>query len=312
MSVSNNPPQGQSGIVCQSKSAKPSGHYTTNKRTTAPPPQLNTSPKIHEECLFSPSEMDDKGSHTSTDSGCESESSATVSGSPGNNKNGGSMTLSKESVATGKLSVTKESNLEKISACSDMSLSESTDGSVTTDQEQNTGRRRRKYYMYGDLKLVKPIKDIPKRFLNMLAATSAERARCEGEPIVLASPPVPSGGENLGENQNSQYLYSGHQASADNCSVSSDGFNTGGSGQSVVSSTDTRLSSACQANYQALYIPPQSSLHCIQSPACSIGDSSSCTHPPFYTGYSNASFSPQVGTVYFTEQPCPTGMQSGY
>ncbi|XP_021366138.1 protein ovarian tumor locus-like [Mizuhopecten yessoensis] len=315
MSVNSCPPQGQSGIVyCQSKSSSSSSNNNISKHTTKPPPtQPNTKSRV-DPCLASPSELDDKRSNTSADSGCESESSATVSGHPSNSKNEGYMTLLKESVATVK-SVSNESNLEKISACSDMSVGESNEGSIINEQDQQAGRQmkhRRKYYMYGDLKLVKPIKDIPKRFLNMLAATSAERARCEGEPIILASPPTPPGNENFIENQNSQYINcSGHQTSMDNCSVSSEG----GNGQTIVSSVDSQLS-ACQTNYQALYIPPQqSSLPSVQTPACSTGDSftnTSCTQPPFYTGYSNTSFPPQMGTVYFTDQTCPQGMPSGY
>ncbi|XP_033744093.1 uncharacterized protein LOC117329970 [Pecten maximus] len=310
MSVNSCPPQGQSGINhCQSKS-------NNNKHNTKQPlTQSNTKPT--DPCLTSPSELDDKRSNTSADSGCESESSATVSGHPSNNKNDGSMTLLKESVATVK-SVSNESNLEKISACSDMSVSESNEGSIIHEQDQQPGRQmkhRRKYYMYGDLKLVKPIKDIPKRFLNMLAATSAERARCEGEPIILASPATPPGGEHFVENQNSQYMNnSGHQTSLDNSSVSSEGCSTSCNGQALVSSVDSQLS-ACQTNYQALYIPPQSSLSNVQTPACSTGDSftnTSCNQPPFYTGYSNTSFPQQMGTVYFTDQTCPQGIPSGY
>ncbi|KAL3880038.1 hypothetical protein ACJMK2_032310, partial [Sinanodonta woodiana] len=53
---------------------------------------------------------------------------------------------------------------------------------------------RKKYYMYGNHKLVKPIKDIPPRFLSMLAETSAARAHCEGEPIIIPFlPPKPYG-----------------------------------------------------------------------------------------------------------------------
>lgn len=46
-------------------------------------------------------------------------------------------------------------------------------------------RNRRKFYWYGSHKLIKPIKDIPPRFQLMLAETNAEKARCEGRPIIL-------------------------------------------------------------------------------------------------------------------------------
>jgi hypothetical protein len=56
----------------------------------------------------------------------------------------------------------------------------------------NKPKSKRKFYMYGNLKLVKPIKDIPPKFLMMLNSLSAEKARCEGEPIIVAYvPPRP-------------------------------------------------------------------------------------------------------------------------
>lgn len=46
-------------------------------------------------------------------------------------------------------------------------------------------RGKRRYYMYGSHKLVKPIKEIPLRFQILLAETSAAKARCEGQPIYM-------------------------------------------------------------------------------------------------------------------------------
>lgn len=44
---------------------------------------------------------------------------------------------------------------------------------------------KRKFFWYGNHKLVKPITEIPPRFQLMLAETNAEKARCEGRPIIL-------------------------------------------------------------------------------------------------------------------------------
>lgn len=53
-------------------------------------------------------------------------------------------------------------------------------------------KSKRKFYMYGDLKLVKPIKDIPPRYLKLLSKLSAEKSRCEGDPIIVPFlPPKP-------------------------------------------------------------------------------------------------------------------------
>ncbi|KAK7498700.1 hypothetical protein BaRGS_00010077 [Batillaria attramentaria] len=49
---------------------------------------------------------------------------------------------------------------------------------------------KRKYYMYGPHKLIKPIKDIPPRFQMMLAENSAAKARCEGQPIYMQMSPT--------------------------------------------------------------------------------------------------------------------------
>ncbi|CAI9723211.1 Hypothetical predicted protein [Octopus vulgaris] len=53
------------------------------------------------------------------------------------------------------------------------------------DPKEQEKRNRRKFYWYGSHKLIKPIKDIPLRFQLMLAETNAEKARCEGRPIIL-------------------------------------------------------------------------------------------------------------------------------
>ncbi|XP_055958761.1 uncharacterized protein LOC126829758 isoform X2 [Patella vulgata] len=75
---------------------------------------------------------------------------------------------------------------------SDSGLDSTTSGAeeplTYTIDSQDTGKvvkGKRKYYMYGNLKLVKPIKEIPPRFQMLLAETSAAKARCEGQPIYI-------------------------------------------------------------------------------------------------------------------------------
>ncbi|CAL1536233.1 unnamed protein product [Lymnaea stagnalis] len=58
---------------------------------------------------------------------------------------------------------------------------------TSTDSGKPRGKRR--YYMYGNHKLVKPIKEIPLRFQMLLAETSAAKARCEGQPIYMQHSP---------------------------------------------------------------------------------------------------------------------------
>ncbi|GFO25674.1 hypothetical protein PoB_005217900 [Plakobranchus ocellatus] len=59
------------------------------------------------------------------------------------------------------------------------------DGADTGLEGTSKPRGKRRYYMYGSHKLVKPIKEIPLRFQILLAETSAAKARCEGQPIYM-------------------------------------------------------------------------------------------------------------------------------
>ncbi|CAI9733902.1 Hypothetical predicted protein [Octopus vulgaris] len=56
---------------------------------------------------------------------------------------------------------------------------------IKVDEQVIEKKVKKKYYWYGNHKLVKPIKDIPPRFQQMLAETKAEKIRCEGRPIIL-------------------------------------------------------------------------------------------------------------------------------
>lgn len=56
--------------------------------------------------------------------------------------------------------------------------------------------------MYGNHKLVKPIKEIPLRFQILLAETSAAKARCEGQPIYMQQQPPPQA-----QNPTYDYVY---------------------------------------------------------------------------------------------------------
>ncbi|XP_070197548.1 uncharacterized protein [Littorina saxatilis] len=79
---------------------------------------------------------------------------------------------------------------------------------------------KRKYYMYGPHKLIKPIKDIPPRFQMMLAENSAAKARCEGQPIYMQLSAadlmaIEQGMDpNTGLNADAQCFYPTHQYDA--------------------------------------------------------------------------------------------------
>ena len=159
-------------------------------------------------------DIDDKSSSASSDSGCESEIVNGCHGSRNdcchgntntntvecNNSNGnecvnGIKPTTDSKVCVEELRVIPDTGLDQQSNCSDMSIADTVDGNIVlpNGQEQSMGRQlrpRRKYYMYGNLKLIKPIKDVPKRFLDLLGSMSAEKHRVEGEPIILAAPPT--------------------------------------------------------------------------------------------------------------------------
>ncbi|XP_046368681.1 uncharacterized protein LOC124143683 isoform X2 [Haliotis rufescens] len=110
-------------------------------------------------------EAEDEGC-LSTDSGCVSECS-------------GSLSPSKLE------SSTEEGDMEgSHSVCG---IEENPLGSTECIEinSEGKGKGKRKYYMYGNHKLVKPIKEIPPRFQVLLAETSAAKARCEGQPIYI-------------------------------------------------------------------------------------------------------------------------------
>ena len=118
------------------------------------------------------------------DSGCDSDS---LGGSAQDDS-------SKENKKSLKVSIELEKSIDNFIASKDNETNETQENgaieeTVSSSSDQGGGyskpRTKKKYYMYGSLKLVKPIKDIPPRFLSLLSDSSAERARCEGEPIII-------------------------------------------------------------------------------------------------------------------------------
>lgn len=154
------------------------------------------------------SKSDDESSNLSNDSGCDADEMA-----PGEHlvRDGDlkSVSRAKDNSLESELmdsSVAPRQICDTESHCSDMSLTDTCESSITVETQEQGGARqykpRRKYYMYGNLKLVKPIKDVPKRFMDLLKSMSAEKSRVEGEPIILA---VPQHHFKVGKVSNSQF-----------------------------------------------------------------------------------------------------------
>ena len=123
----------------------------------------------------------DSASVDCNDSGCDSDS---VSGSAHDDSFKENSEKEKPAVSP---TLDLKRNIDSFIAKSDDQITNDADSTTTEFQVPSTikPRTKRKYYMYGNHKLIKPIKDIPPRFLSLLAENSAARARCEGEPIII-------------------------------------------------------------------------------------------------------------------------------
>jgi len=132
-------------------------------------------------------ENDDRSSNISNDSGCEAENVG-----KGGSKNGGEQENVKN-CEDGNSGMSERH--ERSSNSSDMSISDAVGSpppeiDTLSDQNYKTVKRR-KYFMYKNLKLIKPIKEIPTKYLDLLKYLSLEKSRCEGEPIILAPTHMP-------------------------------------------------------------------------------------------------------------------------
>lgn len=279
------PVTGQHGpiVYCQSKSSANTNPTSCTPHTTMSPAKVSpSSPSTDVEMTLNYTEQDDKQSNVSADSGCESEM----------------------------VSSNASSILKAATSCPEVQPSNNQDDQ---DQSGSKSKSRRKYYMYGNLKLVKPIKDIPKRFMNLLAATSAERARCEGEPIILANHPhlvAVEDAANAGLVDISHCYGSGPfdgQGHVDN----KPSTNTPAPAGTPVQYVDPSLlaaSNACNSSYPAMYLaspasnfPPPPLL----PNSASSANANATSATPFYTGYQPPGNQSQMqsqmvsGTVYY-------------
>lgn len=75
------------------------------------------------------------------------------------------------------------------SYCLDMFFIDICESSIIVEIQEQGGVRQyklcRKYYMYGNFKFVKFIKDVSKRFMDFLKFMNVEKLRVEGELIIL-------------------------------------------------------------------------------------------------------------------------------
>lgn len=153
------------------------------------------------------SEKGDDASVDCNDSGCDSDS---ISGSA--HDDSFKENTEKEKTASSP-TIDLKRNIDSFIAKTDDQIATDADSTTTEFQVPSITKPRpkRKYYMYGNHKLIKPVKDIPPRFLSLLAENSAARARCEGEPIIV--PFLPPRYNNRYSNR-SQYITANNSANA--------------------------------------------------------------------------------------------------
>lgn len=115
----------------------------------------------------------DESSNLSNDSGCDADDMAPGQLPLVRDGDRQSVARVKDNSQESELmdsSVAPRQSCDTESHCSDMSLTDTCESSITVETQEQGGARqykpRRKYYMYGNLKLVKPIKDVPKRFMD--------------------------------------------------------------------------------------------------------------------------------------------------
>ena len=175
----------------------------SSTKTSSPGSVMSSPSKSEAECsTVSTEEMAD-----CNDSGCDSDGTGSANGD-----------------------VFKE--MEEKSQSASVELEEKLDDYIAQSKDNDAGKvnctpvtvesthypkqkSKRKYYMYGDLKLVKPIKDIPPRYLKLLSKLSAEKSRCEGEPIIVPYlTPKPHWNH-----------YNAHKSGQQGPTVASNGFN---------------------------------------------------------------------------------------
>lgn len=185
--------------------------------------------------------------------------------------------------------------------------------------KEYSSKPKRKYYMYGHHKLIKPIRDIPPRFQMMLAETSAAKARCEGQPIIIPNPvchndDFPPDAYGNGFNPDAKCFVPGNLSPPDN-NVMNGEF--GGPVEKECSCNGPHNPGDGSCSCSLLYTVHVYGSNTASSPACSsncnknngVGCSgcltNTSTHSPFYAGgYGNTPCLTQ-GPTYYTNQPYP-------
>lgn len=262
--------QGQSGVVyCQSA---PTDKYKTSQSngveygpvfSTFIQPTTTSSDNVNEN--------DDRSSNISNDSGCET------------NKHENEQENVKNSKINNVVCDRNESH------SSDMSVSDTVNSpppEVDTSSEQGyKTAKRRKYYTYKNLKLIKPIKEIPNKYLDLLKYLSLEKSRCEGEPIILAPIKVPQQVNAGGQIVNSQAQASQCNGCQVNLNPSAQTFVPGTNGvvfQNVQSGSSSNNQGTSTASSTHHSMPPPSS-----HTACSTSQNRLPNIPKHYVSPNN-------------------------
>ena len=176
---------------------------------------------------------------------------------------------------------------------------------------------KKKFYWYGNHKLVKPIKDIPPRFQLMLAETNAEKARCEGRPIILQQDSNPNASSEATRgstsfNPEAQCFVPHRPYKAKICS--NEGLITPEGKESSVSNSEM-LTPVTGPSVPFNPVPPMYTIHIYSNSSNSTNSTGAptpvtnpcCMHLPNTSssmyGSANTVPPPIQGPVYYTSQP---------
>ncbi|XP_064609379.1 uncharacterized protein LOC135473458 [Liolophura sinensis] len=188
----------------------PSGHYSYRETVVrgrtyrscfiSDIPETNKHETTSERLAGEEDSSKQSGTYTHSDSGCDSESS-----SVGDSLNEATAMGSEKSESPCSIdgnkdddqSVDEDSQGEN-SVCDESEKSDkevdvsNLEGSDEVCESGSKPKSQKKYYTWGPYKLLKPIKDIPPRFQQLLAESNAQKARCEGIPLVYQCDPYQS------------------------------------------------------------------------------------------------------------------------
>ncbi|XP_076467709.1 uncharacterized protein LOC143298697 isoform X2 [Babylonia areolata] len=172
--------------------AQPTSSYcTTYPPYRKPPPSLGIKPVQKLSISSTGSSSQEKEMKDPMEMASDVSDSGFTSSGEGEGEQGGEEDLDPSSSSSSvQRDPTKPSSSEDDPAAPQQDQGEEEDGEGGGGGARAVKEKgKRKYYMYGTHKLIKPIKDIPPRFLQLLSDMKVAKERCQGQPVYVLEPP---------------------------------------------------------------------------------------------------------------------------